>query len=36
LAAVDAALKAAGLGAINVPAADQIELTSAPDSVDLP
>ena len=36
LKALDAALKAAGLAAINVPAADKISLTSAPDSVDLP
>jgi len=36
LARVDAAFKAAGLAAINVPAADQINLTSAPESVDLP
>jgi hypothetical protein len=36
LATVDAAFKAAGLAAINVPAADQINLTSAPESVDLP
>jgi len=36
LAAVDAALKAAGIAAITVPAPDQIKLTSEPDSVDLP
>ena len=36
LARVDAAFKAAGLAAINVPAADQINLTSAPESVDVP
>jgi len=36
LAAVDAALKAAGIAAISVPAPDQIKLSSAPDSVDLP
>ena len=36
LAAVDAALKAAGLAPITIPAADQIKLTSEPESVDLP
>ncbi|HSC13315.1 MAG TPA: hypothetical protein VLC97_20245 [Rhodanobacteraceae bacterium] len=36
LAIVDAALKAAGIAGIAVPAADQIKLGSEPDSVDLP
>jgi len=36
LAAVNAALKAAGIAAITIPAADQIKLGSEPDSVDLP
>ena len=36
LATVDAALKAAGMAAIAIPAADQIKLGSEPESVDLP
>ncbi len=36
LAAADAALKAAGIAAITVPAPDQIKLSSEPDSDDLP